>query len=160
MRKKINILLLTQLIITTFSFTLFGEIYRFETKNIILIYLGKPHEYIVPHLARCFENSLAYHRNLFNYTPSEKVTVFLQDFSDYHNAGATSVPRNFIKMDLAPSNYVFETTPANERMNWTTNHELVHIVTTDQAIGSDNFFRRLFLGNVDGRWLGTGTRRL
>ena len=117
----------------------FGQFHKLETDNLTLIYLGKPHEYIVPHLGRCFENSLAYHQKMFGYTPSEKVTVFLQDFSDYHNAGATSVPRNFVQMNLAPANYVFETIPANERMNHTMSHELVHVVTTDQAAGRDHF---------------------
>lgn len=148
MKNKINVLLLTQLIIFTFTFPLSGEIYKLETKNLILIYLGKPHAFIVPHLARCFENSLRFHCNLFNYAPTEKVTVFLQDFSDYGNGGATPVPRNFIRMNLAPMDYVFETTPANERMNWTMNHELVHIATTDKAAGSENFFRTLFRGRV------------
>jgi len=122
--------------------------YKLETKNVTLIYLSKTHEYIVPHLARCFENSLRFHRNMFNYTPSEKITVFLQDFSDHLNAGATSVPRNFIQMELAPASYNFETIPANERMNHTMSHELVHIVTTDQASGDDNFFRSVFGGKV------------
>ncbi len=140
--------LIIQLLLLFSISVLNGQFYKLETKNLNLIYLGKPHEYIVPHLARCFENSLAFHRSLFKYEPSEKVTVFLQDFSDHHNAGATSVPHNFISMNLAPCDYVFETTPANERMNWTMNHELVHIVATDQSAGSDNFFRSLFLGKV------------
>lgn len=121
---------------------------KLETDNLTLIYLGKPHEYIVPHLARCFENSLAYHRRLFDYTPSDKTTIFLQDFNDYLTAGATSVPRNFIRIGLAPANYIFETLPANERMNFATSHELVHIVTTDQATGSDLFFRKMFGGKI------------
>jgi hypothetical protein len=125
-----------------------AQFYTLETKNLTLVYLGKPHEYLVSHLGRCFENSLRFHRHLFNYTPNEKTTVFLQDFSDFHNAGATSVPRNFVQMSLAPASYIFETTPANERMNHTMSHELVHIVTTDQAAGSDHFFRSVFFGKV------------
>ena len=38
--------------------------------------------------------------------------------------------------------------PANENMNWTMNHELVHIAATDRAAGSDRFFRGLFQGKV------------
>jgi hypothetical protein len=148
MKIKIKICISSYLILLSFTPLLFSQLYKLETKNLTLIYLGKPHEFIVPHLASCFENSLAFHRHLFSYTPSEKVTVFLQDFSDYLNAGATSVPHNFIQMNLAPANYIFETTPANERMNWTMNHELVHIVSADQAAGSDNFFRSIFRGKV------------
>jgi hypothetical protein len=135
-------------ILLFFSTSLNAQLNKLETENLTLIYFGKPHEYVVPHLARSFENSLGFHRRLFNYSPSEKVTVFLRDFSDYHYAGATSVPRNFIQIDLAPVNYIFETAPANERMNFTMNHELVHIATTDQATGRDKFFRSIFFGKV------------
>ncbi|MFQ5676769.1 MAG: hypothetical protein ACE5G1_12800, partial [bacterium] len=128
--------------------SVFGQLSKLETDNLNLIYFGKPHEFIVPHLARCFENSYAYHRRLFNYQSKEKVTVFLQDFSDYHNGGATPVPRNFVQLNLAPASYVFETTPANERMNFTMSHELAHIVTTDETVGRDRFFRKLFFGKV------------
>jgi len=131
-----------------FASLLYGQLYTFETRNLNLIYVNKTHEYIVPHLARCFENALQFERGLFHYTPTQKVTVFLQDFSDFGNGGATSVPRNFIQMNLSPVDFVFETSPANERMNWMMNHELVHIVTTDQAAGSDAFFRSLFLGKA------------
>ena len=120
-----------------------AQFHKLETSNLNLIYLGKPHEYIVPHLARTFENSLRFHSKLFDYIPSEKITVFLQDFSDYGNAGAMSVPRNIIEMRLAPANYVFETKPANERMNHTMNHELVHIVALDRASKTDKFFRKI-----------------
>jgi hypothetical protein len=49
---------------------------------------------------------------------------------------------------IAPTNAVYETGPSNERINFTMNHELAHIVTLDQATGSDRFFRTLFLGKV------------
>lgn len=147
--KKNSVVCVLLLLMLFFSGSrLHAQFYSLETRNLRLLYYDKAHEFVVPHLARCFENSLAFHRDLFNYTPSEKVTLFLEDFSDSYNAGATSVPRNFIKMSLAPASYIFETVPANERMNHTMSHELVHIVTTDQAAGSDNFFRSLFFGKV------------
>jgi len=148
MGNKLRTIILAHILILFFISNVFAQFFSLETKNLRLIYYSKGHEFIVPHLARCFENSLGFHRQLFNYTPSEKVTVFLQDFTDYHNAGASSVPRNFITMDLAPANYVFEHVPANERMNHTMSHELVHIAATDQAAGSDNFFRSAFFGKV------------
>jgi len=148
MKIKLYNCIIAHLILLFLTPPVFGQFYTLKTNNLNLIYLGKPHEYIVPHLARCFENSLRFQRKLFNYTSSEKVTVFLLDPGDYHNAGATSVPHNFIRMDLAPAGHIFETVPANERMNWTMSHELIHIVTTDQATGSDNFFRSIFFGKV------------
>lgn len=128
--------------------TLHSQFSIISTEKMNLLYPGRPQEYIVPHLARCFTNSLEFEGQLFNYRPTEKTTVYLQDFSDYGNAGATSVPHNFIRMDLAPSDYVYETVPANERMNWVMNHEMVHVITSDQKAGSDRLFRSFFLGKV------------
>ena len=140
--------IISYLLLLCFTPALFGQFSKLETKNLTLIYLGRPHEHVVSPIARRFENSLAFQCNLFNYTPSEKTTFFLEDFSDYLNAGATSVPRNFIRMSLAPANYIFETLPANERMSFAISHELIHIVTTDQSNGRDNFFRSIFGGKV------------
>jgi hypothetical protein len=123
-------------------------LYTLQTKDLNLLYYDKAHEYIIPHLARCFENAFRFHSNLFHYTPSEPVTVMLQDFGDYGNAGATAVPNNFISVSLAPFSYVYETTPANERMNWLMNHEIVHVVAADKASSTDRFWRHLFFGKV------------
>ncbi len=125
-----------------------AQFYILETKYLKLIYYSKTHEYIVPHLARCFHNSLNFHSKLFHYHPTQKITIFLQDFSDYGYGGAESVPRNQIIMGMEPFSRVYETNPANERMNWTMNHELVHIVASDKSAGMDNFFRKLFAGKV------------
>jgi len=106
------------------------------------------HEQYVPHIARSFANAFRYHKARFGYEPNQEVTVLVHDFSDYGNAGATAVPRNFVNMSLAPLNYVYETAPANERVNSNMNHELVHIVTSDQASSSDRFYRSIFFGKV------------
>ena len=127
---------------------LMGQIEIRETENVNLIYFADIHEYLVPHVASCYENALKYHQNLFQYEPGEKVTVFLKDFSDYGNAGATPSPRNLVLIDMAPLNSSYETMPTNERINAIMNHEMVHIVTMDQAARSETFFRSLFAGKV------------
>jgi len=119
-----------------------------ETKDLKLIYYGEINKYLVPHTARCFENSLALHERLFNYHSKEKITVLLHDMSDYGNGGTSTAPRNHISIAIAPFSYVYESAPANERMNATMNHELLHVVAGDRAVGSDNFFRTLFMGKV------------
>ncbi len=125
-----------------------SRLYLYETDHLRLIYYDKHHEYIVEHLARSFENSLAFHRRLFDYTPSEKIVVLLQDFGDYGHGGTSTVPWNFISIGMEPFDYVYETMPANERMNWLMHHELVHVVATDKAAPADARFRRLFHGKV------------
>lgn len=124
------------------------ELYAYETEFLKLVYYNKNHEYLVPHLARCFENSLAFHRRLFDYTPSEQIVILLHDFGDHGHGGTSTVPWNYISIGIEPFDYVYDTMPANERMNWLMHHELVHVVSTDKAAGADSAARRLFLGKV------------
>jgi hypothetical protein len=125
-----------------------SQIYKIETGNLELIYYSRAQDYLIPHTIRCFENSLAFHSRLFNYEPSEKIVVVLQDFTDHGGAGASAVPDNGVSINIAPFSYVYETRPANERMNWVLNHELVHVLAGDKASGSDEFFRAIFFGKV------------
>ena len=127
----------------------FKVVYKtIETEDLRLAYYDSAHYYILPHLARCFENSFAFHKKLFRYEPSGKVTISFQDFDDYGYAGTTTIPFNYITLGIEPFEYVYDTCPTNERMNWVTNHELVHVVASDQATRGDRFYRSLFLGKV------------
>ncbi|HKQ19188.1 MAG TPA: hypothetical protein VJW75_05515, partial [Candidatus Eisenbacteria bacterium] len=125
-----------------------AELGTIETADLRLLINGAPLSYIAPYTARCFENSLRYHRRLFGYTPSERVNVFIDDFTDFGNAGVWVNPRNTMIVHVAPVNFVYETGPSNERINFTMNHEMVHVAALDQAAGSDRFFRGLFHGKV------------
>lgn len=119
-----------------------------ETENLLLFYGFEEQEYILKHLSRCYENSMRYHMKFFNFTPSEKVTIYLNDSDDFGYAGTTTIPNNWITLGIEPFEYVYDTCPTNERMNWVMNHELVHVVASDQAAGSDAFFRKIFFGKV------------
>jgi hypothetical protein len=119
-----------------------------ETEDLRLVYLGKSQEYLVGYVAQTFENALQFHEKLFEYSPTEPVTVLMHDFSDYGNAGADAVPTNYIMVGIAPYSFVFETVPANERMNSTFNHELVHVVANDMATKGDRTWRTIFGGKV------------
>ncbi|MBN2564888.1 MAG: hypothetical protein JXB46_04175 [Candidatus Eisenbacteria bacterium] len=118
------------------------------TEDLRLLYYDEAHAYVTPHLARCFENAFSFHKKLFGYTPSEAVTIGLQDFDDHGYAGTTAIPYNFITLGIEPFEYVYDTCPTNERMNWVMNHELVHVVCCDQAAPADRFFRTIFFGKV------------
>src|SRR5450755_44052 len=122
------------------------ELFTRQTKFLNLIYYDKAHEYLTYHLARSFENSLAFHRKLFDYTPSEPVVILMQDFGDFGHGGTSTVPWNYISIGIEPFDYVYDTMPSNERMNWLMHHELVHVVATDKAAGSDLRFRKIFHG--------------
>ena len=102
----------------------------------------------MPHIAACVDNSLAFHQQLFGWKPSEKVTVFLQDWQDTGYGAANTVPRNWINLGLSPMNYTYETVPAIDRYYWLANHEVAHLATMDQAAGSDLSWRKFFAGKV------------
>ncbi len=125
-----------------------AQLYSFETKDLGLVYFGQQASYVVPHVARCFENAIDFDHHLFNYTPKGRITVLLTDFEDFGNASAGVTPRNLVRAGMSPIDMVYETIPANERFNWMLNHELVHIVTLDKASTTDNFFRSIFSGKV------------
>jgi hypothetical protein len=125
-----------------------AQLGRVETDEMRLVYFEGSESYLVPHAARTFLNSLAFQEALFDYRPEEPITVLLADFADYGNAGASTVPRNAVQVQIAPLSFAFETIAANERMHTIMNHELVHIATMDGTAGRDRLFRRLFRGKV------------
>jgi hypothetical protein len=124
-----------------------GQLRALRTEELQLVHYGTL-RYLVPHVARCFENALEFHRQTFGWTPSEPVTVLLHDFYDHGNAAASSVPSNYVLAAAAPFSYAFEIIPANEHLNWMLNHELVHVLASDMAAGRDVTARRLFRGKV------------
>lgn len=125
-----------------------AQLKALETDDLRLIFLDPTQSYLTPHVARCFLNSLEFQRGLFGFRPSEKVTVLLNDFADFGNAGVSVVPRNSMMLQIAPMSFVYETLPANEAINWTMNHELVHVAAYDQTARRDRLFRGLFRGKV------------
>jgi len=64
-----------------------------ETPHLRLIYQHPAQDFIVDHTARCFENSLRFHSRIFQYPPHEKITLILDDQSDFANAGVWCAPR-------------------------------------------------------------------
>jgi hypothetical protein len=119
-----------------------------ETEDLRLLYRDPSQAYLAPYAARCFENSMRFERRLFDYVPSQKVTVLLNDYSDEGNASAAGIPHNALLLETAPIDSAFETVTPNERINFLMNHELVHIVTVDEAARRDRFFRAAFGGKV------------
>jgi len=120
----------------------------YETDNVRLVYYGELQAYLAAHAVRCFENSYRFHSKHWDYKSKKKMTVLLYDLTDFGNAGATSIPWNSISVAIAPNSYTYETLPANERINWVMNHEMVHVVALDKPSRRDRFFRSIFFGKV------------
>jgi hypothetical protein len=125
-----------------------AQLNMIETKDMRLTTYDFGHQYILPHAGRCFHNALAFHKKLFDFQPSEKITVLIQDFGDFGNGGATAVPKNAISIGLSPFSYTFETSPAGERMFSMMNHELVHVLALDNSTRKDRFYHKFFFGKV------------
>ncbi len=121
-----------------------------ETKDLRLVYFDNL-GFLVPHAVRTFTNSLDFQRRTFGWTPYERTTVLLKDYSDYGNAVAISAPNNLLIFDIAPLSRAFETFPASERMYSLMNHELVHVATGDVWSRQDDAWRRFFFGKVAAR---------
>ncbi len=130
------------------TYPAFPQLSYIETEDLRLVYLAPFQSHLTPYAAQCLENSIHYHRKLFDYTPSAKPSVVLRDYSDAGNASAGAVPRNYISVEIEPLSFVFETELGNERLNTIANHEIVHITTQDMAAARDNFFRKVFGGKV------------
>ncbi len=81
---------------------------------------------------------------IFKYKPSEKIVINLYDASDFGYASATTVPENFIRLEIEPFEHGYENIPYNERFKWVLSHELVHIVVDDHASDAEEFTRSIF----------------
>ena len=119
-----------------------------ETRDMRLVYTSPLQSYLVPQVARSFENSLEFYQRLFNYSPGGKINLLMHDLWHYGNAGARPVPENHITVGIEPYAHDYESAPAPERMASSLNHEMAHIVTVDKANSSDRLFRSMFFGKV------------
>ena len=144
MKKLILILLFNFLFLNE----TFAQLNKIETDDFEIVSTNPQFDYVLNHAIRCSHNALQFHTHLFEYDPQEKIFVLFQDFGDYGNGGATSLPNNLISTCISPLNYAFESSVAGERVFSIMNHELVHIVALDNASKSDLFYRKLFMGKV------------
>ncbi len=119
-----------------------------ESKDVDIVFPGTSHEFLVPHTGATLANALDFHRALYDWEPTGKPTVFLNDFSDFGSGSANTVPHNSIQFGVAPFSYTYETLPAIDRMFWLANHEVAHLATMDQATKRDRKWRRFFGGKV------------
>ena len=119
-----------------------------ETDDMKLLYFDPIATYLTPHVARCYHSSLAGLESILGFETDEQSTIFLKDFSDYGNAAALAVPRNTLLFDIAPMNFAFEKFPTSERICTLMNHEMVHVISIDQATKSDMRARSFFGGKV------------
>jgi hypothetical protein len=123
-------------------------LYKIETSDHRLIFYDKAQTFLAPHLMSSFEKALQFHKQTFDYKPTQKVTTLLEDFGDYGHGGADIIPANHIDFGIAPFSYVYEVMPSYDRLAWMMNHETFHIAEMDSASHTDRFLRSFFRGKV------------
>lgn len=123
------------------------KINQLETEKLQLVYFGNRYTYLTPHVLRSFNNAIEFHEKLWDYDAG-KVYVMLNDFQDYGNGGAITMPLNQVIIGIGAYSFAFSIIPSSERFQWLFNHELTHVVMTDKANSRDQFWRNIFLGKV------------
>ena len=69
------------------------------------------------------------------------------DVSDFGFGATTTVPENYIRIEIEPLELGYEVVPYSERFQWLLSHELVHIVVNDMASNFESSVRSI-LGKV------------
>jgi len=119
-----------------------------ETKDLRVVYYSPEGTFLVPPAVQHMTTSLEANRKIFGYSPNDKVTVLLQDFSDVSSASVMPVPRNRIFIDTAPQSDPYEYTSAGELLAWLSAHEIAGLMAVDKPGPSEERYRRFFHGKV------------
>lgn len=121
--------------------------YEQETEHFKIIYRDS-HSHLVNHILASAENSLNVLTKIFDYEPSEKIIINTYDVNDYGFAATTTLPHNYIRLEIEPLEPGYEVVPYNDRIQWLISHELVHVVVNDKAGNFENGLRSV-LGKVN-----------
>ncbi len=121
----------------------FGSWYLMESEHFKLIYRDA-HSHLADYLLTSAENSFKALSRFFNFRPNEKIIINTYDVNDYGFAATTSVPQNYIRLEIEPLEPGYEVVPYNERYNWLLSHELVHVFVNDMDSDFEDVLRKVF----------------
>lgn len=114
-----------------------------ESLHFKIIY-KKSHSHLAGYLLNCAEKTFEKLQMIFGYSPTEKIVLNTFDLYDYGFGEATSIPQNYIHIEIEPFEPGYENIPYNERFQWIINHELAHIFFNDQSNKAESVLRSLF----------------
>lgn len=149
---KLLLLLLTALLAT--QATNAQRIYKYENNDVKFLFFDKKISQYVPHLIWEHQLGLERHNRIWNagdtahqYRP-EQTLIYLTDWNDDGNGGASILPNNMISIRMAPLQNSYNFSPSVERYRHLFSHELTHIFCTDRYTQADRRWRRLFGAKV------------
>src|SRR5687767_8913271 len=93
----------------------FAQLATLDSRDLRLVYISPSEDYLAPYVAQSFRSAQEFLSRLFDYRPDEKLTVLLVDLSDNGNAGASTIPFNTVRVQIAPTGFAFETMVSSER---------------------------------------------
>jgi hypothetical protein len=120
-----------------------NEWFEKESAHFKIIYKTS-HSHLAGYLLDCAERSYSVLRDIFEYEPTEKIILNTFDLYDYGFGEATSIPQNYIHIEIEPFEPGYENVSYNERFQWVINHELVHIFFNDQSNIWESAARTIF----------------
>ena len=124
-----------------------AERHHFSTEHFHFIY-RKQHQPLLPRIIIGAETALLSLQEIFSYQPTEPITVVIQDHRDVGGGSATALPHNTVTLNIAPFDQgEYESGRFDDQFQWLFSHELVHIITADQASRSEKRLRSI-LGKV------------
>ena len=121
----------------------FGNWFSKESEHFKIIYRDA-HSHLVNYILASAENSFKALVKLFNYKPTEQIIINTYDVSDYGFGATTTIPQNYIRIEIEPLEPGYEIVPYNERLQWLLSHELVHIVVNDMETNIESSLRKIF----------------
>lgn len=121
----------------------FGDWFTRESDNFKIIYRDA-HSHLVAHILSSAENSLKQLQTIFDYKPNDKILINTYDVSDYGFGATTTLPENYVRLEIEPMEPGYEVVPYSERFQWLISHELVHIIVNDKASDFENSLRSIF----------------
>ena len=85
-----------------------GQLKKIQTNKFDVVSASPGLDFVLGHAIRCSHNALNFQKKIFDYEPKEKIFVLFEDFGDFGNGGATSLPTNLVTACISPMNYCFE----------------------------------------------------
>ena len=91
--------------------------YERESENFKVVYRADQ-THLANHILNSAENALAALNDLFDYKPKDKIIIGLYDASDYGLGYTTTIPQNFLRLEVEPLEPGYEAITYSERYQW------------------------------------------
>ncbi len=79
-----------------------AQLNKIESEDLKLVFVGSGLYYLAPYGARTFRTAIDFHKETWDWEPTEDVVILLTDFADEGNGGTLVTPWNFVILYVAP----------------------------------------------------------